>query len=329
MILITGGAGYIGSAFVRACQARGVEFLVLDDLREGNANNVPRERLVVGDIGNVELVSSVCRRHEVSAVVHFAASCYVGASVESPLDYYENNVVHGIGLLRGLIASGVRKVVFSSSCATYGQPDVDLIDESTLQRPINPYGETKLVFEMLLRDLAAAGVLDAIALRYFNAAGADLSGNFGEEHDPETHIIPKGLTAVLEAREPFTLFGNDYPTPDGTCVRDYIHIDDLATAHLHALDLLKDGRTSFTAANLGTGRGYSVREVLSCIEDVTGSPVPIVAMPRRSGDPPRLVANPSFAHALLGWKAERSDLATIVGDAWRFAKSRFAVRGSR
>ncbi|MDE2573226.1 MAG: UDP-glucose 4-epimerase GalE [bacterium] len=328
MILITGGAGYIGSAFGRLCSHAKRDFVVLDDLCEGHRHNVPEGQLVIGNVGDSALVERICRSHGVTSVVHFAASCYVGVSVQKPLDYYDNNVARGVGLLRGVLNAGVRKLVFSSSCATYGQPNVELIDESASQQPINPYGKTKLVFEMLLRDLAAARSLNALALRYFNAAGADPSGTFGEEHVPETHVIPRALTAALDESQPFTLFGDDYPTIDGTCVRDYVHIDDLATAHLSALQLLEGGVEGFDAFNLGTGEGNSVRDLLSCIETVTGRAVPTVVMPRRLGDPPRLVANPARAQQKLGWRAVRSDLATIVEDAWRFAQSHQAVRGS-
>lgn len=271
-ILVTGGAGYIGSHAVRLFGEQGHEVWVYDNLVFGHAAAVPAERLIVADLAERERLTTILRDKRIEAVVHFAAYAYVGESVEQPLKYYRNNVVNTLTLLEAMQASGVNKIVFSSTCATYGVPAKVPITESTPQQPINPYGRTKLIVEGILADAARAYGLGYAALRYFNASGAHPSGEIGEDHTPESHLIPLILQTILGQREAIHVFGADYPTPDGTCIRDYIHVDDLASAHLKALEKIEPGRG--LQMNLGTGHGYSVREVIDVCSKVTGNSAP-------------------------------------------------------
>jgi UDP-glucose 4-epimerase len=318
-ILVTGGAGYIGSHAVRHFLEHGHDVWVYDNLVFGHEAAVPADRLIVADLAERERLSSVLREKKIEAVVHFAAFAYVGESVQQPLKYYRNNVALTIDLLDAMRATGVSKIVFSSTCATYGIPAQVPITEETPQHPINPYGRTKLAIEWALADAATAYSLSYAALRYFNAAGAHPSGEIGEDHNPETHLIPLLLQTALGQRESVQVFGTDYPTPDGTCIRDYIHVDDLAAAHLAALTKLEPGKG--LCLNLGTGRGYSVREVITTCEAVTGIPIKTVETTRRPGDPPALVAAAHRAKQILGWEAKYRDLRAIVETAWTWHRS--------
>ncbi|MFO0812547.1 MAG: UDP-glucose 4-epimerase GalE [Gemmatales bacterium] len=318
-ILVTGGAGYIGSHAVRLFLSQGHDVWVYDNLTFGHAAAVPEDRLIVADLAERERLAATLREKKIEAVVHFAAYAYVGESVEQPLKYYRNNVVNTLGLLEAMRATDVQKLVFSSTCATYGIPDVTPITEATPQQPINPYGRTKLMIEQALADCCRAYGLSYAALRYFNAAGAHQSGEIGEDHQPESHLIPLILQTIMGQRENIHIFGTDYPTPDGTCIRDYIHVDDLATAHLAALEQLQPGQE--LKLNLGTGRGYSVREVIDVCSTVAGCPVNAMECPRRPGDPPALVASAAEAEIVLNWKPKYTHLEEIVETAWRWHRS--------
>jgi UDP-glucose 4-epimerase len=313
-ILVVGGAGYIGSHTARALRRQGYHVLIYDNLSRGHAVLADGFELVEGDIADRGRLSHVMQR--VDAVMHFAASSLVGESVENPRLYFQNNVEAGLTLLNTALEAGVRRFVFSSTCAVYGMPEKIPITEDTPRQPVNPYGVSKLFFENALESYDRAYGLRYMSLRYFNAAGADESGEIGELHDPETHLIPAALKAVTGERGELELFGSDYPTPDGTCIRDYIHVNDLADAHVLALKQIEEGKQS-SALNLGTGQGCSVNEVIAMIEEVTGSKVPRRVGPRRAGDPPALVADPSRAQAALQWKATRS-LREIVRTAWQW-----------
>ena len=313
-ILVTGGAGFIGSHACKALAADGYRPVAFDSLATGHADAVRWGPLVRGDVRDQAALDAAFDAHRPVAVLHFAARAYVGESVREPGLYHDGNVGGTTALLAAMRRAGTARLVFSSSCATYGIPDALPIREDTPQRPINPYGRTKLIGEWMIRDHAAAHGLDFALLRYFNAAGADPEGDLAERHDPETHLIPNVLRAALGTGPALTVMGADYGTPDGTCVRDYVHVSDLARAHVLALRRLLGGGGSL-AANLGTGRGHSVREVIDAAEDVTGRPVPHAVAPRRPGDPAALVADPSLARAVLGFRAERSDLRTMLADA--------------
>lgn len=313
-VLVTGGAGFIGSQTCRLLAEGGWRPVAFDNLSTGHADALGGLPLVRGDVRDAGAVAQALRNHGATSIIHFAAKAYVGESVTHPADYWDNNVGGMIGLLRGARAAGVDRVVFSSSCATYGIPDRLPIREIEPQRPINPYGRTKLVGEEMLRDHAAAYGSRFVALRYFNAAGADPWGRMGERHEPETHLIPLALLAASGQGGPLRIMGTDYDTPDGTCIRDYIHVHDLARAHLLALRHLEEGGESL-ALNLGTGQGTSVREIVAAIEGMTGRPLPVVEGPRRPGDPPILTADPSRAAETLGFRTEMSDLATILRHA--------------
>ena len=319
-VLVTGGAGYIGSHCCKALAAAGFKPVVLDNLVYGHAAAVQWGPLIEGDLADRALLDAVITEYHPIAVIHFAAYAYVGESVENPGKYYSNNIAAALNLLEALRDSGVNAMVFSSSCATYGIPDSVPIRESAVQRPINPYGRTKLMFEQMLEDFDTAHGLKSIALRYFNAAGADFTGELGECHDPETHLIPLALAAASGSGPALTVHGANYPTPDGTCIRDYIHVSDLAVAHVLALKALLAGAGS-DRINLGTGVGVSIREMLAAIERVTGLSVPHSIGPRRVGDPPVLVADPSHAYSVLGWEPKQSDLETIVQTAWAWQQS--------
>lgn len=313
-ILVTGGAGYIGSHAAKALSAKGFTPVVYDNLVYGHRWAVQWGPFIEGDIRDrVRLVETV-RRYDISAVLHFAAFAYVGESMKSPERYFDNNVAGSLSLLDAVVETGVPHIVFSSSCATYGIPDRVPISEETAQLPINPYGETKLIVERALRWYGAAHGISWAALRYFNAAGADPEGQLGEMHLPETHLIPLVLRAVLTGA-PCDVFGDDYPTRDGTCERDYVHVTDLADAHVLALEYLMNGGPS-VALNLGTGHGYTIREVIQAARAITGREVPYRMAARRPGDPAVLVSDPAKAERILGWRAKRSTLESIVASAY-------------
>jgi UDP-glucose 4-epimerase len=315
-ILITGGAGYIGSVTTELLRARGEAVVVLDNLSRGYRDAVAAEiPFYEGDVGDRELVQRIVREHSIDACIHFAAFAYVGESVNQPALYYENNVAQGIHLLGTLVETGVRTLVFSSTCATYGEPHRIPISEEHPQLPTNPYGWSKLFLERIMSDYDHSCGLRFVALRYFNASGA--TRERGERHDPETHLIPLVLHAAQVKTNHVTVFGNDYPTKDGTCVRDYIHVSDLADAHALALDYLRAGNPS-TAINLGNGQGYSVLEVIDSARTVTGREIPIDMQGRRAGDPSHLVADAAKARAVLGWRPQHEDLADIIGSAWEW-----------
>lgn len=317
-ILVVGGAGYIGSHTARLLQRRGHDVIIYDNLSTGHRFLTGGLELIVGDIEDEEKLA--CAMKRVGAVIHFAAHAYVGESVENPRKYFRNNVNGALMLLNAAIDAGVRLFVFSSSCAVYGVPPKVPIAEDAPCQPINPYGVSKLFFENALEAYERAYGLHSVRLRYFNAAGADESGEIGELHDPEPHLIPLALAAATGAGPELQVFGTDYPTPDGTCVRDYVHVNDLAEAHVLGLQHLMDGGVPL-ALNLGTGEGHSVRQVMATVQDVIGNPVPWRAASRRPGDPPVLVADPSRAEELLQWKASRS-LHDIVSTAWKWTQQR-------
>jgi len=321
-VLVTGGAGYIGSVTVELLRRAGERVVVLDDLSRGHRDAVPEGvPFHLGNVGDAALVSSIVREHEVESCVHFAAFAYVGESVTDPAPYFSNNVARGVALLDALRVSGVGRVVFSSSCATYGEPASLPITEDEPQTPTSPYGWSKLFFERALDAYSAAYGLRFVALRYFNAAGA--FGNLGERHDPETHLIPNVLAAAAGG-PPVTVHGRDYPTKDGTAVRDYVHVEDLAQAHLLALNHLRGGGAS-EFVNLGGGRGHSVLDVIDSAERVTGRRFGVVYAERRPGDPTELVASAEKARRLLGWEPRHADLDSIISSAWDFYLSRRVV----
>ncbi len=323
-ILVTGGAGYIGSHAAKALARAGYAPVVLDNLVYGHREAVRWGPLVEGDVGDRTLVAATLRRFAVEAVMHFAAFAYVGESMTAPERYFANNVVNSLALLDAMRETGVRRLVFSSTCATYGVPESVPIREDMPQRPVNPYGESKLMVERLLHWEGVAHGLRHVSLRYFNAAGADAEGEIGEAHDPETHLIPLILDAALGRRAQIDIYGTDYPTPDGSAIRDYIHVDDLAAAHVLALGHLERGGDSL-ALNLATGEGHSVREVIAAAERITGRRVPRREAPRRAGDPPALVADAARARAALGWTPRRSDLDSIIATAWAWHRRRGAA----
>ena len=321
-ILVTGGAGYIGSHTCKALAQRGYQPIVFDNLKRGSRAAVKWGPLVVGDVMNKHELRQAIDRFEIEAVLHFAALAYVGESVENPARYFRNNVANTISLLEAMAQTGVTNLVFSSTCAVYGTPAQVPISEDTPTNPINPYGETKLQSERMLPWFGNAHGLKWVALRYFNAAGADPDGEIGENHDPETHLIPLAIQAALGVAPPLKIFGTDYPTPDGTAVRDYIHVTDLADAHVRALDHLREKGES-GAFNLGTERGLSVRQIVDGIRSISGKDVPAIESPRREGDPPMLIANAARARNVLGWHPRHSDVATIVetAHAWERGKN--------
>ena len=320
-ILVTGGAGYIGSHTCKYLASAGHVPVVFDDLSQGHEWAVKWGPFERGSLNDPARLDDVLARHKVDAVVHFAASALVGESMTNPGKYFRNNALGTFTLLEAMRAAGVGTIVFSSTCATYGDPVRIPIDETHPQSPVNPYGESKLMVEKMLRWYGEAHGMQWIALRYFNAAGADPEGEIGEDHDPESHIIPLVIGGTLGARPPVKVFGTDYPTPDGTAVRDYIHVFDLADAHLRALDRLGSG-TASQAINLGTGRGHSVREVIDTVTHVSGRTAPFEVAPRRAGDPPELVADPARARAVLEWTPRYADLSTIVSHAWQWHSAR-------
>jgi UDP-glucose-4-epimerase GalE len=314
-ILVTGGAGYVGAHACKALHLGGYTPVVVDNLSTGHRSFVRWGPLIEADIKSADAVRDVIRAHSVQAVLHFAGSAYVGESVADPQKYYENNVVASLSLLRTMLEAGCRRIVFSSSCAVYGEPQSLPIRETATKNPVSPYGASKLMVERILSDFAPAYGLNAIALRYFNASGADPDGEIGELRDPETHLIPRALMAIQGHLSDFAVFGTDYPTPDGTAIRDYIHVADLAEAHVKAVArLLRGGEGG--AFNLGTGVGHSVKRVLDAIATETGETISVSKASRREGDPPELVADASLSRAELGFAPRLSDLTTIIATAF-------------
>lgn len=316
-VVVTGGAGYIGSHTSKLLRSAGIEPVAYDNLVTGNLSSVRWGPFAHGDILDTPQLTRTLMAYQPEAVIHFAAAAYVGESVEDPAKYYRNNVAGTLSLLDACRLAGVDKVIFSSSCAVYGIPNTLPIKESTHKDPINPYGRTKLIAEHMLEDFVAAYGVRYVALRYFNASGADPDGEIGEWHNPETHLIPKAMLAAKGLAADLPIFGDDYETVDGTCIRDFIHVSDLAHAHVLALDHLNRGGDNL-AVNIGTGRGTSIREILSAIARVTGRQVPITMHPRRPGDPPSLFADPEFARQTFGFVPEHSDLDAIVRTAAPF-----------
>lgn len=317
-VLVVGGAGYIGSHMVKRLAQSGHETVILDNFSTGHRDAVIAGSLIEGDLADRPGLERVLR-DGFDAVMHFASFIQVGESVREPAKYYRNNYANTLNLLEAMVAAGVTRFIFSSTAAVFGEPDYVPIDEAHAKRPINPYGLTKLMVEQTLADFDRAYGLRYAALRYFNAAGADPDGELGERHDPETHLIPLALRAVSGRGGPLKVFGRDYDTPDGTCIRDYIHVSDLCEAHLLALEALDAGGQS-EAFNLGNGNGFSVQQVLDTVESVTGARVPALDAPRREGDPARLVANAALAREVLGWRPRYQGLETIVAHAWAWER---------
>jgi len=316
-VLVTGGAGYIGSHTAKQLACEGSTPVVIDNLGRGHREAVKWGPLIQADVGDRTALDQLFNQYSIDAVLHFAAYAYVGESMRAPELYFRNNVVNTLNLLEAMRSRGVQTIVFSSTCATYGNPRQIPITEEHVQEPINPYGESKRMVERLLHWYGEVHGLRWVALRYFNAAGADPQGELGENHDPETHLIPLALSAVLGQRDALEIYGTDYDTPDGTAIRDYLHVTDLAEAHLAALRYLNAGGAS-TAFNLGTGHGQSVRDVIAEVERVSGRAVPVREVGRRSGDPPRLVADASKAARVMAWRAQQSSLAEIIQTAWNW-----------
>ncbi len=320
-VLVTGGAGYIGSHAVRELDRAGYRPITVDNLSEGHREAVTAGELEVGDLADEGFLTSVFEKYDFTAVMHFASRCYVGESVENPRRYYEENVGNALTLLRVMLRKRVTRFILSSTCATYGQPLQVPISEGHPQDPVNPYGESKFFIERILRQYDRAYGLRFVSLRYFNAAGASLDAQIGEAHDPETHLIPLILRVAGGSERNLNVYGDDYPTEDGTCIRDYIHVVDLAAAHVSALKWLEPaGKSDFF--NLGTGSGYSVLQMIKMAEEVTGKSVLFDVGPKRDGDPPELIADPSKALDVLGWKARHSDLRTILETSWRWETNR-------
>ncbi|MFH1679103.1 MAG: UDP-glucose 4-epimerase GalE [Candidatus Eisenbacteria bacterium] len=319
-VLVTGGAGYIGSQTVKELLREGFEPVVVDDLSKGHQGAVQGVEIHRFSLEDREALGELLRDRPVGAVIHFAAFCYVAESMEDPIRYWRNNVIGSIRLLDAAVEAGIRGFVFSSSCATYGEPTAIPLREDHPQHPVNVYGDTKLAVEKLLRSLDASHGLRSIALRYFNAAGADPDGDLGEDHEPETHLIPLVLQVPLGRRKQALIYGDDYDTPDGTCIRDYIHTVDLARAHILSLRHLAEGGAS-DAFNVGIGRGYSVREVVECARRVTGHTIPEIVERRRPGDPARLVAASQKIREVLGWEPRHPDLEDMVRTAWEWHRN--------
>ncbi len=318
-IFVTGGAGYIGSHMVAALAEKGFDILVYDNLSTGHADALVAGKLVVGDLGDAQLLGSTLHDFQPDAVMHFAAFIQVGESVREPLSYYRNNTMNALGLLEAVTKEGIKHFIFSSTAAVYGNPERVPITEDQTLHPINPYGSSKAFVEKILEDVSHAGDFQYVSLRYFNAAGADPLNRIGERHDPETHLIPLILKAAKGERESLAIHGTDYPTPDGTCIRDYIHVTDLADAHVKALEYLFSGGKS-DVFNCGYGHGYSVREVVNAARAVTGINFPVKEAGRREGDPPVLVADNSKIKRTLNWQPRYDDLHLIINTAWEWEK---------
>lgn len=323
-ILVTGGAGYIGSHAVQALQKSGYDVVILDNLVYGHRDiveNALKVELIVGDTGDRALLDNLFSSRNIAAVMHFAAYAYVGESVTDPAKYYRNNVLGTLTLLEAMVAANVKKFVFSSTCATYGVPKTVPIPENHPQDPINPYGASKLMVERILADFDVAYNLKSVSFRYFNAAGADPNGLLGEDHNPETHLLPLVLMAALGKRESVSIFGTDYPTPDGTCIRDYIHVCDLADAHVLGLEYLLNGGDS-NIFNLGNGSGFSVKEAIDAAREITGKEIKAIECDRRPGDPPMLVGSSEKARKILGWQPQYGDIKDIITHAWNWHQKR-------
>jgi UDP-glucose 4-epimerase len=323
MILVTGGAGYIGNHTVRALRNSGIEAVIFDDFSTGHRDFVGDTPLVEGDICNPKDLELAFEKYPIEGVLHFAGKALVPESHQNPELYYRTNVSGGVNVLNAMKNAGVKRIIFSSTCATYGIPEKTPITEETPQHPINPYGETKLAFERALKWFRESHGIQYLSLRYFNAAGADSDAGVGEDHDPETHLIPLVLDVAMGRKAEVRIFGVDYPTPDGTCLRDYIHVSDLASAHVMGMQALLAGQLESQAINLGTGTGYSVRQVIDTARRITGEPVSAREVPRREGDPPILVAGVKRAREKLGWTAEKSGLDEIISSAWDWHRRRF------
>ncbi len=322
MILVTGGAGYIGSHMVKLLGEKGRDSITFDNLSRGHREMVTSGKFIKGDLSDTDLLVDIFRGYHVTAVLHFAADSLVGESEEDPRRYYRNNVANGIHLLDAMMEAGVKKIVFSSSAAVYGEPVRIPMDEDHPAAPVNVYGTTKLIMENMMKKYNEVYGLRFASLRYFNAAGADPDGFIGEDHDPETHLIPLVLDAALGRRKEITVFGSDYDTPDGTCIRDYIHVTDLAEAHILALGHLEKERGP-AVYNLGNGRGFSVLDVIKAVERVTGRTIPVRAGERRKGDPARLVASSERITRDWGWQPRYADIDVIVETAWKWHRRRF------
>jgi UDP-glucose 4-epimerase len=323
-VLVTGGAGYIGSHAVLALQRAGYGVVILDNLVYGHrdiAENALKAELVVGETNDRDLLDRLFDTHDIAAVMHFAAYAYVGESVQDPAKYYNNNVLGTLTLLEAMLDARIECFVFSSTCATYGVPETVPIPEDHPQNPINPYGASKLMVERILTDFDAAYNLRSVIFRYFNAAGADPTGLIGEDHNPETHLIPLVLQTALGIRDTIYMFGTDYPTSDGTCIRDYIHVSDLASAHVAGLEYLLNGGHS-EIFNLGNGNGFSVKQVIETARSVTRKPINAEARDRRPGDPPALVGSSDKARKVLGWTPEYAELSDIIAHAWQWHQKR-------
>jgi len=323
-ILVTGGAGYIGTHAVLALKSAGYDVIVLDNLSYGHpelVKDVLKAELVVGDISDRPLLDQLFATRPIAAVMHFAAFIAVGESVSDPAIYYRNNVAGTLTLLEAMVAAGIKKLVFSSTCAIYGMPQAIPMTEDHPHNPLSPYASSKKMVEQILADFGVAYGLKSVAFRYFNASGAAPNGLLGEDHNPETHLIPLALLTALGRRESLSIFGTDYPTPDGTAVRDYIHVSDLASAHVLGLEYLLQGGDS-QVFNLGNGNGFSVREVIETAKQVTGKDIPVKECPRRAGDPPILVGSSALAREILGWSPLYADLKVIIAHAWQWHQKR-------
>lgn len=316
-VLVTGGAGYIGSHTCKQLKKHGITPVVYDNLSRGHKEFVQWGPFVEGDILDTEKVIKTLKEHKIQAVIHFAAFAYVGESVETPSIYYRNNVHGTLSLLEAMLKVNVKNFVFSSTCATYGIPEKTPLVEDMPQNPINPYGQTKLMIEKILKDYGSAYRLKSVCLRYFNAAGADQDGVIGERHEPETHLIPLAIEAALKNKT-MKIFGNDYPTPDGTCIRDYIHVTDLSEAHVLALKYLDTAEKNYNYFNLGNGKGFSVKEIIKAVEDVSSKKVNAEVYPRRAGDPAVLVSDSEKAAKYLQWKPQITDIKEIIRTAYNW-----------
>lgn len=322
MILIVGGAGYIGSHINKKLSKQGYETVVFDNLSYGHADFVKWGQFHQGDLGNIDDIRGVFKKYPIDAVMHFAAFTYVGESVEDPQKYYQNNLCNTLNLLQVMIEEDVKYLVFSSTCATYGEPEVIPITEKHPQNPINPYGKAKLMVEQVLDDYSHAYGLKYVLLRYFNAAGADPEAEIGELHNPETHLIPLIMDVASDIREKIQIYGTDYPTPDGTCIRDYIHVVDLADAHIKALEYLQ-GNGESDAFNLGNGQGFSVKHVIETAKKITGKEIKAEEVERRPGDPPVLIGSSDKAKEMLGWDPKYHELSYIIETAWKWHQKKF------